>query len=294
MNAPALPSEGELRAFAHAASALLLDRVPRLAGARAVARRAGVGLQHLDHREYQPGDEIRHIDWRVTARTRRPMLRRFESESASDWMLLLDASSSMAGADDAKWRGARSSAAAMAYALLGLGHRVGLLAFGGRVIAQCPPGRGQHQYAAIVRVLASLEPAASGEGTELGVCVRHLAGATSVFVISDFLADDELRRDLALLRTRCRELHALQVSSPADVRLAATGEVDIVDIETRRRLHVVAGAAGEHAAADARASMTARLRAYCALSGVAFSDWDPGRPWQRALLQHLVRARAQC
>ncbi|MDE1929872.1 MAG: DUF58 domain-containing protein, partial [Burkholderiales bacterium] len=136
-----LPAEPELRAFAHAAAQLLVDRAQRLPGARAVARRAGVGIEHHDHRDYVPGDEVRHIDWRQTARRLHPVVRRFEAETVADWTLLVDASSSMAPAG--KWPAAVALAAALAYALLQVGHRVGLVVYGARRIAEAPPGRGR-------------------------------------------------------------------------------------------------------------------------------------------------------
>jgi uncharacterized protein (DUF58 family) len=290
----ALPAEPELQSFARAAAQLLIERQVRASGARAVSRRPGIGLQHLDHRDYTPGDEVRHIDWRQTARSRRPIVRRFEAESVADWTLLVDASSSMAAHGGAKWNAAVHVAAAMSYALLHLGHRVGLLAFGARVVAECPRGRGQHHYAALARALAALQPAPLGEGSELGVCARHLHGAASVFAISDFLADDEMRSDLAALRQRCTTLHALQVSAGAETALRLAGEFDLVDMESGARMPTHGG---EHAAALAqaeRSAMTARLRSFCARSGVAFTDWDIARPWQHTLLAHLVQARSNC
>jgi len=290
----ALPSEPELQSFARAAAQLLIDRQARAPGARTVARRAGVGIQHFDHRDYAPGDEVRHIDWRQTARLRRPIVRRFESESVSDWSLLVDASSSMAVHDAAKARAAVRMAAALAYALLHLGHRVEVLAFGHRVLEHCPRGRGQHHYAEIARLLAALQPPQSGERSELGVCARHVHGAASAFVVSDFLADDEMCRDLGALRQRCTALHAMQVSDGAETRLREVGEFDLVDVETESRLHAVSG---EHANASAtrkRAAMTDRLQSFCMRSGVAFSDWDVSRPWQATLLGHLLRARSRC
>ena len=289
----ALPSEPELQSFARAAAQLLIDRQARAPGARTIARRPGVGIQHFDHRDYAPGDEVRHIDWRQTARLRRPIVRRFESESVSDWTVLLDVSSSMA-VPAAKSRAAVRMAAAMAYALLHLGHRVELLAFGGRVLAHCARGRGQHHYAEIARLLAALQPVSSGERSALGACARHVHGTTSVFVVSDFLADDEMCRDLAVLRQRCAALHAMQVSDDAETTLLHADEFDLVDVETGARLQAVTG---EHASASAvreRDAMTARLQSFCARSGVAFTDWNVRSPWQRTLLAHLVRARSHC
>ena len=159
----------------------------------------------------------------------------------SDWTLLLDASSSMAVHGAAKWQAAVRMAAAMSYALLELGHRVGLLAFGGHVLAECPRGRGQHHYAAIARLLAELQPMRAGERSELGVCARYLHGAASVFAISDFLADDEMRRDLGALLQRCTALHALQVTDPAETELQEAGDFDLVDVETGVRMQIRGG-----------------------------------------------------
>jgi len=290
----ALPSESELQSFARAAAHLLIERLPYALGSRTVKRRAGVGIQHLDHRDYAAGDEVRHIDWRQTARRRRPIVRRFESESVSDWTILLDASSSMAVHGAAKWRAAVRMGAAMSYALLELGHRVGLLVFGGRVLSECPRGRGQHQYAAIARLLADLQPARAGERSELGVCARHLHGAASVFAISDFLADDEMRRDLATLLQRCTAMHALQVTDSAETELGISGDFDLVDVETGARMQTRAGASANALAAVERKAMTHRLRSFCVRSGIAFTDWDIAHPWQHTLLRHLIQARTIC
>lgn len=292
LNLAALPAPTELQAFAAAAAQLLIERLPRAPGARVVSRRAGVGLQHLDHRDYAPGDEVRHIDWRQTARRRAPVVRRFEAESASDWTVVLDASSSMATHGGAKWRAAVRMAAAIGYALLQLGHRVGLLVFGARVLAECSRGRGQAHYAAIARLLATLHPAPSGERSEIGACAPHLHGAGSVFALSDCLVDDGMRRGLGALLQRCTALHVVQVSDAADTRLPPAGEFDLVDVETGARRPAWAGAQAD--AAAERAEMTAQLRRFCARSSVAYTDWDIALAWQHTLLRHLVQARRRC
>lgn len=294
LNALALPSQPELQSFARAAAHLLTERQPRSLGSRTVRRKAGVGIQHLDHRDYVAGDEVRHIDWRQTARRRQPTVRRFESESLSDWCIVLDTSSSMAVRDAAKWQSAARAAAALSYALLELGHRVGLLAFGHAVLAECPRGRGQSHYARIVRQLRALQPARAGELSDLGSCARRLRGAAAVVVISDFLADGEMHRDLAALLERCTSLHALQVVDGTETRLPVSGNVDLVDVETGASLpvrvddHAVAWAAAE------RADMTGRLRSFCQRSGIVFTDWDVTHPWQQTLVKHLVQARSIC
>ncbi len=194
----------------------------------------------------------------------------------------------------AKWQAAVHMAAAMSYALLDHGHRVGLLAFGARVLAECPRGRGRRHYAAIAGLLAALRPARAGERSELGGCAQRLHGAASVFAISDFLADDEMCSDLTALLHRCTALHALQVTDSAETELRDTGDFDLVDVETGARIQTRGGEYANTLAAAERAAMTDRLRGFCARSGIAFTDWDVANAWQHTLLRHLVRAQSIC
>jgi uncharacterized protein (DUF58 family) len=288
---PVLPTQAELRSFARVASQLLAEHPTPALGSRTVKRRAGVGLQHLDHRDYVPGDEVRHIDWRQTARLQRPIVRQFEAETSGDWFLLLDASSSMAVGSGEKWRAAVRVTAAMAYALLELGHRVAVVAFAGDVIDAVPPGRGARHFPPIVRSLQRLQPSPEGAASNLAACARRLAGTASALVVSDFLGPSDLRPDLAALRERCVLLHALQTHEPRDLSLPGPGPIELVDVETGQSLTSQADPATVSAARMAHDERVRRLRRFAALSGIAYSCWDVTVPWQRVLLDHLVHAR---
>ena len=292
LNTAALPTQAELGAFARVASHLLAEHPTPALGARAVKRRAGVGLQHLDHRDYVPGDEVRHIDWRQTARRRHPVVRQFEAETSGDWFLMLDASSSMATAGATKWQGARLVTAAMAYALLELGHRVAVIAFADEVVAEVPPGRGSRHFPAVVRLLGTVAPAAEGAGSNLAASVRRIRGTASAFVTSDFLGPADLRPGLAALRERCVLMHALQAFDPREFEPVGTAPVELYDVETAETLATAGDATAIAAARAARDAQERRLREFCARSGIAFSGWDVTQPWQRTLLAHLVQARA--
>lgn len=287
-----MPTQAELRSFARVASHLLAEHPTPALGARTVKRRAGVGLQHLDHRDYAPGDEVRHIDWRQTARLQRPIVRQFEAETSGDWFLMLDASSSMAVGDGAKWRAAVRAATAMSYALLEIGHRVAVIAFASDVVDEVAPGRGARHFPGIVRSLQRLQPARSGARSNLAACVRRLAGTASALVISDFLGPSDLRPDLSALRQRCVLLHALQVHDPLALRLPGPGPIELQDVETGESLTSDADAVAESGARAAMADHAVRLRHFSSRSGIAFTSWDIALPWQRVLLDHLVRARA--
>jgi uncharacterized protein (DUF58 family) len=294
LSKPPLPSESELQSFARAAARLLADQRMRAAGSRVVRRRAGSGIQHLDHRDYVHGDEVRHIDWRQTARRRRPIIRRFEAETVSDWTILLDASPSMTVAHAAKWHAALRAAAAMSYVLLQLGHGLGVLVFSDRVLAECTRARGQQHYASVVRTLRAVVPHEAGAGSDLGACASRLRGAASVFAISDFLGEGEMRRDLAALLQRCASLHALQVTDPAELEVPALGHVDLVDVETGVRISTYVDDRAIVDARDRRGAMTRTLRSFCTRTGIAFTDWNVGEPWQQTLIGHLARARSMC
>ena len=288
-----LPSESELRSFARATAHLLSEQQTRTSGSRIVRRTAGVGIQHLDHRDYAAGDEVRHIDWRQTARRRRPIVRRFESESVSDCAILIDASSSMAVHGAVKWHASLCAAAAMSYALLELGHRVGVIAFGDSLVAECPRGRGQHHYAAIARLFGTLRPS-PGVRSDVGACARRIRDGAWGFVISDFLAKDEMRGGISAVLDRCTSLHALQVTHSAELSLPAFGDLDLIDVETGERMPVRADESVGAVAAAERAAMTHRLRNFCVARGIPFTDWNVARPWQQTLITHLVRARSVC
>ena len=288
----AMPAQAELRTFARVASHLLAEHPTPALGSRTVKRRAGLGLQHLDHRDYVPGDEVRHIDWRQTARLQRPIVRQFEAETSGDWFLMLDASSSMGvGAGD-KWRAAVRATAAMAYALLELGHRVAVVTFASDVLDEVPPGRGARHFPGIVRSLQRRQPTRAGARSNLAACVRRLSGTVSALVVSDFLGPSDLRPDLAALRERCVLLHALQVHDPRELRLPGPGPIELEDVETGESLAAEADTAAEAAAFRAHDEHVLRLRRFSSRSGIAFTSWDVAQPWQRVLLDHLVRARA--
>lgn len=287
-----LPDAAELRSFARAAAHLLAQHPSPAPGARTVRRRAGVGLQHLDHRDYVPGDDVRHIDWQLTARRQRPILRQFEAETSGDWFLLLDTSSSMVAAGAARWHGAVCATAAMAFALLELGNRVALVAFADEVVAECPVGRGASHFPTIARTLRGLHPAARGARSNLAACARRIRGTASGFVISDFLGPADLRPGLAALRERCVRLHALLVEDPRELRLAGDGPRELLDVESGATLSCDADTLSAAHASQAQAELQQRLRRFATLGGIAFDAWDVAVPWQRALISHLAGARA--
>ncbi|GEL23774.1 hypothetical protein PSU4_27280 [Pseudonocardia sulfidoxydans NBRC 16205] len=220
----------------------------------------GSGVDVADLREYQLGDDLRHIDWNVTARTDVTHVREYlEDREATAW-LVLDGSASM---DFGPVRRRKhvvlvEVAAVLAQLLSRGGNRVGALLFDSELRETIPPGGGRNQ---VLRILSRLlrERAGGQTGTDLEGALRAAIGIlrrrSLVVVVSDFLADDGWQRPLGLLARR-HDVVAVQVVDPREFDLPDAGLVYVEDAETGEVILVDSGDAAFRArlreAADAR------------------------------------------
>ena len=303
----------DLQRFARLAAPFLRGAAARGLGPRAATNRPGPGLEFLDLRDYQPGDDIRHIDWRQSARRQRTMVRRFRDEAAADWFICVDGSASVK-LDGDKWRMTAQLSAALAYALLYAGHRVALLIFSERVDGFLPLGRGAHQFSALLALLlqqdntrpgqaggSALQTAFSwpwtksgvqsappgGSKSNLGRCRDFLTQNSNVFVVSDFLEPDGMRPDLRSIRSAVSSASALQVLASDEAQVPARGVTRIQDVESgRNRSFLVSDQAVERLRLNLAAHRN-RLQKSCAALGIGFASCDAGERWERVLLAHL-------
>lgn len=198
----------------------------------------GTGLEFSEVREYEPGDEVRSIDWNVTARMGHPFIKVFHEERELTLILAVDVSASHAlGSQGSKRELAAQVAAALGLAASRHGDRVGFLFFSDRVEGWLPPKRGRTHLLRGLRDLLALEP--EGRRGDLSVALRHLAWAqrrrAAVFLLSDLLLDlgspalaaAKRRHDVVAIRTA----DALDEALPAWVGLLAA-----VDPESGRRV----------------------------------------------------------
>lgn len=285
MAAPAMIDELRLRRFARLAAGLLRGTAAQGIGPRAAHNRAGPGLEFLDMRVYTPGDDLRHVDWRQTSRHRQPMVRRYRDESASDWFLCVDGSASMGMGG--KWGLASELASALAYALIHAGHRVALAIFAERIHTYCPPGRGQHQFGAILRHLLDYQPPERGGASLPGLCVKAVSRSGNLFLLSDFLRDDAMADDLHHLRSSVSSARALQVLKKDEMTVPASGPARLVDVESGVERRLELSAATHAAATDALHEHNERLRQVLNSIGMPFSTCAVGDDWERALIAHL-------
>lgn len=277
--------ELRLRRFARLATRLLRGTAAQGVGPRAAHNRAGPGLEFLDVRSYTPGDDLRHVDWRQTSRRRQPMVRRYRDESASDWFLCIDGSASMGLAG--KWRLVFELANALTYALIYGGHRVALAIFAERIHSYCPPGRGQHQFATILRHLVNYEPPQRGGASLPGLCVESVSRSGNLILLSDFLRDDAMIDDLRRLRASVSSARAIQVLGKDEVTLNASGPARLYDIESGAERRLALSPATHAAASDALQEHNQRLRHVFAALGMPFSACAVGDDWERVLAAHL-------
>lgn len=248
--------------------------------------RAGRGLEFFELRSWALGDDARDIDWRATARSPRPLVRRYQDEALATVLLCLDRSASMAAAGRGKWDLARQLTAALGYLLSQGGHEVGLLAFSAELDVACPPARGRASQVRLLARLAGIEPRTTGGASRLDVCGHFVKPGTSVVVLSDFLAPDFMRSGLERLLHRGGRIHAFQVLSADELGVDGAGAAVLRDAETGERRSVRLTPATREAAARRLEELRAELAAWCRKTGIPLTACASGARWRDVILAH--------
>jgi uncharacterized protein (DUF58 family) len=198
----------------------------------------GTGISFDEVRAYQPGDDVRSIDWNVTARMNQPFVKRYIEERERTVMLVVDTSGSLAFGTgrQPKREIAAELAAVLAFSAISNNDRVGLVQLSDHIEHYLPPRKGPRHVLRVIRDLLFFEPARRGTalGQGLDYLNRVLRRKAIVFFFSDFLDRDYER---ALRRTaRRHELIAIRLSDPREQELPPVGLVELEDAETRSRL----------------------------------------------------------
>jgi uncharacterized protein (DUF58 family) len=200
----------------------------------------GRGMEFDEVREYEPGDEIRDIDWNVTARTGRPFVKRFVEEREQTVFFVVDVSSSGEFGTRSRMKGeiAAEICAILAFSAIQNNDRVGLLSFSDRVEEMIPPKKGRKHVLRVVRELLFAQP--KGRGTDVPLALdtvnQLLKRRSIVFVVSDFLTGD-VRRPM-MIANRRHDLIAIRIADPREETLPPVGIVELRDAETGQSLLV--------------------------------------------------------
>jgi uncharacterized protein (DUF58 family) len=257
----------------------------------------GHGMEFAEVRQYMPGDDVRTIDWNVTARTGMPHVKRFTEERELTVMLLVDTSASthFGTVKQLKSELAAELAALFAFSAITNNDKVGLVMFSDHVELALPPKKGTRHVLRVIREVLSFSP--QGRGTDLSAALEHLNHASKrrcvTFVISDFL---DTRARLALkIANRRHDVIAVVLDDPRDSTLPDVGLIELEDAERGDRLLIDTGDPRVRRDFAARAEQARRERDRM-LRGV---DVDAivvrtDRPYTEALLRFFrMRERRQ-
>jgi uncharacterized protein (DUF58 family) len=252
----------------------------------------GRGMAFSENREYMHGDEIRTIDWNVTARMGHPYVKVFEEERELTVFLVLDVSASQGTGSRGKSRRelVTELAAVLAFSAMGNNDKVGAILFSDRIERFIPPKKGRSHVLRIIRELIEFTP--TGRQTRMADALDHFVRAmkkrTICFLVSDFRDvgfEDALRR-----AARRHDLVALRIEDPLDRRLPEVGWTQVQDPETGESTWLNTSrpqvrkryAAAEHAREEG-------LRALFARSGVDAATLLTDAPYVEPLLRLFDR-----
>jgi uncharacterized protein (DUF58 family) len=257
----------------------------------------GAGTELAQIRPYQLGDDVRQIDWAVTARMREPHVRVHVAERTLTTWLMLDTSPSMTfgTADRRKADVAEGAALALGHLATRQGNRLGILAFGGQERLPMRPRQGRQGLLNLQLALRA-EPSPDGGGaTDVGGALKRAADLARqrglVVVISDFRGRFDWRPSLIRLLNR-HHVMAIEIRDPREQELPAVGDLWLVDPETGRQLRVDTNSPrlrkrfAARAAAE-REALALELRR----SGAEHIVLSTAGDWLRELARHLNRRR---
>jgi uncharacterized protein (DUF58 family) len=196
----------------------------------------GRGMEFDEVRQYHPGDDVRSIDWNVTARTGEPYVKSYIEERELTVMLAVDVSGSgdFGTRNRFKRELAGELAAVMSFAATTNNDKVGLLLFTDRVESLVPPRKGRSHVLRMVRDLLVFQPVGSGTDIRLALDTVHqmLKRRSIVFLVSDFLADPESYRQAMLVTNRRHDVVAFDLNDPLEHEMADVGLLALEDAES--------------------------------------------------------------
>lgn len=253
----------------------------------------GTGSELSQVRRYEPGDDVRQIDWNVTARTGEPHVRVHIAEKTLTAWVILDLSASMTfGTEDRRKADvAEGAALAIGHLATRRGNRLGVMTFGDPAPQVIRPGQGRVGMLRLLMALRRDPPPEGGGATSLGLVLSRAAGIfrsrSAVFVISDFRGARDWKKPLQRLTHR-HEVFAVEIRDRREQELPDVGDLWLIDPETGRQLRVDTANSRlrrrfSQAAAAERGEVASELRSTGADHVVLWTSGD----WLRTLARTL-------
>jgi uncharacterized protein (DUF58 family) len=247
----------------------------------------GKGMAFSEVREYQPGDDIRSIDWNVTARYNSPFVKVFEEEREMTVMLLIDVSASgnFGTQEQFKRELATELAAILAFSAINNNDKVGVIFFTDKVEQFIPPKKGKSHILRIIREVLAFEP--TGKGTDIAGALEYFSAVIKkrsiCFILSDFMSK-EFDRPLKIASKK-HDLVALRIHDTREDTLPNVGLVPMQDAETEKMLFVdTSSKKVRDNFAKNRAQTNEKLRKLFPASGVDLIDITTGKDYVKPLI----------
>jgi uncharacterized protein (DUF58 family) len=280
--------------------------------------RRGASVEFADFRKYEAGDDFRHVDWSIYARLERLMLRQFVEEEDVRIDILLDQSRSMHfGSPMTKFDFARRATAALAFLAVSSLDQVGVATFDTAIRLQKRASRGRGHLMAVLNFLESLsadekqssknDPTQEPENkvedvkiypnqrTSLSGVLRNYQKTTTrpgiLFVISDFLDEDDFRTEAKLLVQRKFDVNLIQVLADEEVNPEATGDLLMVDAESGDEREISANERVIAAYKKMLAQYTSSLESFCKANGLGYTFLQASASFEDLLLKNLIESR---
>ncbi len=257
----------------------------------------GHGSESGETRPYVAGDDVRHIDWNVSARSTETHVRESIADRELETWMLIDRSASLdfGTASMTKAELAVSAVGAVGFLTARTGNRLGAVVVGGDGARVVPARPGRDHLLALLHGLLAGPPSATSAGTtELGAALRHLVVPPRrrglVVVVSDFLAADEWERPLRALTAR-HEVLAIEVVDPRELELPAVGMLTVVDPETGRAREVPTNRRTRERYAAAAAAQRADIAGRFRRSGVSHLQLRTDRDWVLDIVRFVASRR---
>jgi uncharacterized protein (DUF58 family) len=258
-------------------------------------KKSGSGVEFADHRDYQPGDDFRYLDWNVYQRFERLLLRLYEEEEDLAVYLIVDASRSMAfgdgqGKSGTKLRYAKKVCAALAYVALANLDRVSIVGSSDQVMDRMPETRGKARIFKVFRFLRELEPSGL---TDMEAALKAFVAQNKrrglAVLISDLYDPKGFERGINVLRYNKFDPFVVHIVDPAEARPRLHGDVLLYDCETGDEREVTVTAKVLKRFEDAHEAYVAEVERFAATHQVPYIQAKVTVPFDELILRVFRR-----
>ena len=254
----------------------------------------GRGIEFDEVREYTPDDDVRDIDWLVSARMNAPYVKKYIEERELSVLLAVDVSASGAfgAAEKSKRQTAAELAALLAFSAGRNGDKVGLLMFSDKIELFVPPRSGRIHTLRLIREMLAFEPSSTGTDIDLALkeCAKLMKKRGIVFLLSDLIAEKPFETSLKLLNRR-HDVVALQISDPVEQSWPTVRPVVVEDAESGQLLSLPGGKVHREKLDRYLAESRRQRQELCRKAQVDLVELQTGREVLRPVIEFFAKRR---